>query len=37
MVTIMCLPRMWTEDYNNGTYGKLRAGGTGTESPFYIK
>ena len=34
---LMCLPRMWTEDYNNGTYGKLRAGGTGTESPFYIK
>ena len=34
----MCLPRMWTEDYlGNGKYGKLRAGGTGTESPFYIK
>ena len=34
----MCLPRMWTEDYiSNGKYGKLRAGGTGTESPFYIK
>ena len=33
---LMCLPRMWTQDYNNGTYGKLRAGGTGTESPFYI-
>ena len=34
---LMCLPRMWTQDYNNGKYGKLRAGGTGTESPFYIK
>lgn len=35
---IMCLSRMWTEDYQgNGKYGKLRVGGTGTASPFYIK
>lgn len=35
---LMCLPRMWVEDYiGNGKYGKLRAGGTGVKSPFYIK
>lgn len=35
---LMCLPRMWVEDYiGNGKYGKLRAGGTGVTSPFYIK
>lgn len=34
----MCLPRAWTEDYlGNGKYGKLRKGGVGVSSPFYIK
>lgn len=35
---LMCVSRMWTEDYlGDGKYGKLRAGGVGTASPFYIK
>ena len=35
---LQCRRRLWTEDYQgNGQYGKLRAGGVGTESPFYIK
>lgn len=35
---LQCRRRLWTEDYQgNGKYGKLRAGGVGTESPFYIK
>ena len=35
---LQCRRRLWTEDYQgNGKYGPLRAGGVGTESPFYIK
>ena len=35
---LMCVSRMWTEDYiGNGKYGKMRAGGVGVSSPFYIK
>lgn len=35
---LMCLSRAWTEDYlGNGKYGKMRPGGVGVGSPFYIK
>ena len=35
---LQCYSRMWTEDYiGNGKYGKLRKGGVGVGSPFYIK
>lgn len=35
---LQCCSRMWTEDYvGNGKYGKLRKGGVGVGSPFYIK
>ena len=34
---LQCYPRMWSEDYQGGTYGALRKGGVGVGSPFYIK
>lgn len=35
---LMCYSRAWTEDYlGNGKYGKMRPGGVGVGSPFYIK
>lgn len=35
---LMCYSRAWTEDYlGDGKYGKMRAGGVGVGSPFYIK
>lgn len=35
---IMAVSRAWTQDYQGGgKYGKMRAGGVGTTSPFYIK
>ena len=35
---LMCLSRAWTEDYlGDGKYGKMRPGGVGVGSPFYIK